>query len=108
MRSGTTAGLANTVVVLVLLAANTAAGQPSNLPCGFSPKDWCPSPAGDPCGRHRSQQECRADPACEGMRYRGESVVACMQDEHGFWINCPAVGCISRRSSGGPPRASAV
>ena len=48
---------------------------------------------------HRNAQECRADPACEGMQYKGLSMVTCQPDGHGFWINCPAVGCISRRSA---------
>jgi len=66
-----------------------AAAQPP--PCGMNPKDWCPAPAGDPCGRHRSA--CRADPACYAMPYRGESAIACILDERGFASNCPAVGC---------------
>lgn len=68
--------------------------------CGQSPSDWCPSPPGDPCGAHKNQAECRADPACEGMPYQGESVVACMPDGQGFWTNCPAVGCRTRDSLG--------
>jgi hypothetical protein len=35
--------------------------------CGLSIRDWCPSPPGDPCGRHKSERECRADPACVGI-----------------------------------------
>ena len=65
-------------------------------PCGMSPTDWCPSPPGDPCGRHANVAACRADKACKGMPYRGESVVACMDDGTGFAKNCPTVGCISR------------
>ncbi|MFO1518704.1 MAG: hypothetical protein U1F57_03420 [bacterium] len=68
---------------------------PAN-PCGISPTDWCPSPAGDSCGAHKNEKECRADPKCKGMPYRGESVEACMADGRGFWSNCPAVGCVSR------------
>ena len=30
-----------------------------------------------------------------GMRYRGESVIACILDERGFASNCPTVGCTS-------------
>jgi hypothetical protein len=30
------------------------------------------------------------------MQYRGESIVRCESDGHGFWTNCPAVGCITR------------
>jgi hypothetical protein len=82
-------------LVAGLLIASAASAQPR--PRGLSPSDWCPALPGDPCGRHRNAQECRADPACEGMRYRGESVVACISDGRGFWTNCPAVGCISRR-----------
>jgi hypothetical protein len=84
-------------LLAALLIANAADAQPP--PCGLSPSDWCPSPPGDSCGRHRNAPECRADPACEGMRYRGESAVACIADGRGFWTNCPAVGCISRRPS---------
>jgi hypothetical protein len=63
--------------------------------CGERPTDWCPAPAGDPCGRHRNAVECRADSRCYGMPYRGESVVACMLDDRGFASNCPTVGCTS-------------
>ena len=68
-----------------------AAAQP--LPCGMDSKDWCPAPAGDPCGRHRSADACRANPVCYGMPYRGESAIACILDERGFASNCPTVGC---------------
>jgi hypothetical protein len=64
-------------------------------PCGLSPNDWCPSPDGDRCGRHRTVADCRADPVCYGMPYRGESMVACILDKRGFASNCPTVGCIS-------------
>ena len=64
--------------------------------CGMGPGDWCPAPAGDPCGAHKDVASCRADPRCKGMPYRGESVVACNDDGHGFSTNCPSVGCISR------------
>jgi len=39
------------------------------------------------------------------LPYRGESVVACNPDAHGFWSNCPAVGCVSRSAPPGerPP-----
>jgi len=70
--------------------------KPTDPFCGLSPHDWCAAPAGDACGRHANQAECRADPKCRGMPYRGESVVACMPDGKGFWSNCPAVGCVSR------------
>ena len=78
----------------------TAAGQPRDVPCGISPSDWCPSPPGDRCGRHPDAAACRADPLCEGMRYRGVSMVSCIPEGQGFWRNCPAVGCISRRPQG--------
>jgi hypothetical protein len=35
--------------------------------------------------------------------------VACQPDGHGFWTNCPAVGCVSRADPPGkPPRAEVV
>ncbi|HEX7600473.1 MAG TPA: hypothetical protein VF316_02665 [Polyangiaceae bacterium] len=86
-------------------APTTTASAPSRrtapLPglsstCGVRTTDWCPSPAGDPCGGHKDVVSCRADPACKGMFYRGESAVVCMDDGHGFPSNCPTVGCISR------------
>jgi hypothetical protein len=79
----------------LLLTLPAVATEPGN-PCGIAPTDWCAPPPGDPCGRHRNEQECRADPRCKGMPYRGESVVACMSDGKGFWSNCHATGCISR------------
>src|SRR5262249_44081732 len=85
---------------LLLASLPSLAGAQSN-PCGFSPNDWCPAPADDPCGRHRTVAACRADALCYGMPYRGESVVACIRDERGFASNCPTVGCISA-----PPRPS--
>jgi hypothetical protein len=63
--------------------------------CGMSPSDWCASPPNDPCGAHMDTASCTADPACFGMPYRGESVVACIFDERGFASNCPTVGCTS-------------
>jgi len=65
--------------------------------CGMGPSDWCPAPAGDTCGRHKTASECKADKACYGMPYRGESVVACRFDERGFASNCPTVGCTSQK-----------
>ena len=78
------------------LAPGPAAAQ---TPCGMDPRDWCPAPAGDPCGRHRTVDACRADQACYGMPYSGESVVACKLDARGFASNCPTVGGTSA-----PPR----
>jgi hypothetical protein len=62
--------------------------------CGMSTQDWCPAPAGDPCGRHHNAASCRADSACTAMPYRGESVIPCVYDQRGFPTNCPVVGCI--------------
>jgi hypothetical protein len=82
-------------LVLSLSIASLATADAQPLPCGMNPKDWCAAPAGDPCGNHRNVAECRADKACYGMPYRGESVVACIVDERGFALNCPTVGCTS-------------
>jgi hypothetical protein len=89
-----------TSLSLPALAVLIAAGAPApaaaqSRPCGINPSDWCPAPAGDPCGRHRNVAACRADPACYGMPYQGESVVACQLDRRGFASNCPTVGCTS-------------
>ena len=81
------------LALLLLLLAGVATAQ--TRPCGMSPSDWCPAPPGDPCGRHHNVQECRADPACEGMQYKGLSRLTCRPDGNGFWVNCPAVGCLS-------------
>jgi hypothetical protein len=62
--------------------------------CGTSPDDWCPAPEGDPCGAHQTVAECRADPRCGGLRYRGESLLGCRRDARGFGVGCPTVGCI--------------
>jgi len=83
----------------LLVASLPSLAGAQSPPCGFSPNDWCPAAAGDPCGRHRTVATCRADPACYGLPYRGESVVACIPDDRGFASNCPTVGCISA-----PPR----
>jgi hypothetical protein len=82
------------VAILSLTIGAGAAADGGEL-CGLGPSDWCPAPAGDPCGRHLDEAACRADPVCFGMPYRGESVVACLWDERGFAPNCPAVGCTS-------------
>jgi hypothetical protein len=66
-------------------------------PCGYSPSDWCPAKPGDPCGRHHSKDDCRADMRCYGMLYRGESFAACLSDGRGFASNCPTVGCTSEK-----------
>ena len=84
-------------LVAFALGSSGGSSPPSPArPCGLSPSDWCESTAGDPCGEHRDENSCRADARCEGMKYRGESVVACVPDGKGFWRNCPAVGCVSR------------
>jgi hypothetical protein len=82
------------LIAILLLSLVAAADEPDPL-CGLSPRDWCPAPEGDPCGRHRDEAACRADAACYAMPYRGESVVPCDWDERGFASNCPAVGCSS-------------
>jgi hypothetical protein len=76
---------------MTMAAAAAAAGNP----CGMAPRDWCLAPPGDPCGRHRTVAACKADPACYGMPYHGESVIACLPDPRGFSPNCPTVGCTS-------------
>jgi hypothetical protein len=65
--------------------------------CGVGLSDWCPAPPGDPCGAHGNTAQCKADPRCYGMPYRGESVVPCLFDARGFASNCPTVGCTSTR-----------
>jgi hypothetical protein len=90
-------------IVLLAVTALVAGSQTASaerLGCGFGISDWCPAPPGDPCGRHRNVAACMADPACYGMPYRGESVVACIFDRRGFASNCPTVGCTSTP----PPR----
>src|SRR5260370_29021181 len=89
----TSLSLLGVAALLVAAAPAPAAAQPRA--CGMNPSDWCPAPAGDPCGRHRNVAACRADPACNGMRYEGESVVACQVDGRGFASNWPTVGCSS-------------
>jgi hypothetical protein len=78
---------------LLALAIAGEAGAASL--CGMSPRDWCQAPDGDICNAHRDAASCRADMRCTAMRYRGESVVACIYDARGFPTNCPVVGCIS-------------
>ena len=86
-------------LALLMAVAAPAPAAAQSRPCGINPSDWCAAPAGDPCGRHRNVAACRADPACYGMPYQGESVVACQLDRRGFASNCPTVGCTST-----PPR----
>ena len=80
------------LALLAALAPDPAIAQPP--PCGFSPNDWCSSPPADPCGRHKTAAACKADNACHGLRYRGESMEACRWDGRGFAANCPTVGCV--------------
>ncbi len=68
----------------------------SIVACGLSPQDWCESPPWDACGKHKNITDCRADRRCVGMRYRGESAIACEFDSAGFGTNCPTVGCVTR------------
>ena len=75
------------------LPADEAAGHHE---CGMSPDDWCPAPEGDPCGALHEVQACQADTRCEGMPYRGESLVACALVARCFAHNCRSVGCVSR------------
>ena len=65
--------------------------------CGYRPDDWCTTEKDGACGRHETAAACRADPACKGMEYRGESVVACNWDGNGYADNCPTVGCLDRK-----------
>lgn|SRR6516165_7331611 len=91
--------MANTVGLLVaivtLSTAGTFAADAPPPDCGLATSDWCPAPAGDRCGVHKDVASCKADPACFGMPYRGESLVACRLDSRGFASNCPTVGCSS-------------
>jgi hypothetical protein len=77
-------------------SAGTSNTASSSAFCGMGFGDWCASPPGDPCGVHKNVAECRADPKCKGMPYRGESVAGCQYDDAGYATNCPTVGCISR------------
>jgi hypothetical protein len=77
----------------VLVLAGVAVAQERE--CGFDLKDWCPAPAGDPCGRHKNAAECRGDFNCRALTYRGPTTIACIADRRGFSLNCPVVGCVS-------------
>ena len=85
---------------VVLIAAACLLPVPAfavNDNCGYSPSEWCTSEKDSPCGRHKTVDACRADRACRGMEYRGESVVACQWDGDGYATNCPTVGCLERK-----------
>jgi hypothetical protein len=85
-----------TLAFAVCVAAVCGAHAQGNL-CGLSPSDWCEGPLDDPCSGHHSTDACRADRQCFGVPYRGESLVACIDDgqRRGFARNCPTVGCSS-------------
>lgn len=78
-----------------LFAFSNCHAQPSNF-CGMGIKDWCTVPSWDFCGSHKNTQECKADSNCQGIPYRGESMIPCQYDEKGYATNCPTVGCASR------------
>jgi hypothetical protein len=84
------------IVFLLAFAAVPALGAHAQNACGMSPDDWCTKPADGPCGKHLTAQGCRNDKACIGMRYSGESVIACHWDVRGFANNCPTVGCTAK------------
>ncbi len=83
-------------IALPLLACKHAASRTSGPNCGFGTDDWCKAVGSDPCNAHTNQHECKADPKCEALPYRGESAVACRTDSRCFATNCPAIGCITR------------
>jgi hypothetical protein len=83
------------LIILFCILLQVQVAQAAN-PCGMSPGDWCTKPSDGPCGRHIDAVECRADPACSGMEYSGESAIACHWDKRGFADNCPTVGCLAR------------
>jgi hypothetical protein len=58
------------LLALVDVLAGSVPGAAQSPPCGMSPQDWCPAPAGDRCGRHRNVADCRADAPCYGMHPR--------------------------------------
>jgi hypothetical protein len=87
--------LVTTLLAVLLTVAGAAGVAAEPRRCGLNTGDWCAAPPGDPCGRHRNTAACRADPACYGMPYRGESVVPCLRGARGFASNCPTVGCTS-------------
>jgi hypothetical protein len=84
---------------LLVAVTDFAAAQ-----CGTGIDHWCPAPAGDPCGQHRNVAECKADPKCYGMPFRGVSFLPCVLDERGFGVNCPTVGCTGTPPSPVQPR----
>lgn len=83
---------------LALLACKRTSGSSgvSKASCGHRTDDWCKAVDGDPCRSHKNSGDCKADPKCEALLYRGESAVACVTDNRCFAENCPDVGCITR------------
>jgi hypothetical protein len=93
-----TAGLTTAVLAAVAILASQGVSFAQDRECGTSPNDWCPAPAGDPCGRHRNANECRNDASCNAVPFRGATKIACITDRRGFSLNCPTVGCRSSTS----------
>ncbi|HLL27174.1 MAG TPA: hypothetical protein VKT73_05940 [Xanthobacteraceae bacterium] len=89
-------------MIAATLLASTPAGF-ARSECGTGINDWCPPPPADPCGRHTNVAECKADPACYGLPYRGVSFLPCVLDARGFGVNCPTVGCTRTPPKAEPP-----
>jgi hypothetical protein len=85
-------------VLLLCLAAGACGAEPakSSNPCGLSPGDWCSAAPDDVCGKNKNLDACKRDARCQGIPYKGESVVACIDSPTGFSSNCPSVGCMSK------------
>ncbi len=89
--------LSTLLLLLVMIGTALKAESPqTSNPCGMGPSDWCPAAAGDACGKYRDLNACKNDPSCQGISYKGESVVACQDSPTGFSPNCPSVGCMSK------------
>ena len=88
------------LAALLLLAGPAVQAQQATRPCQTDASGWCPGETDDPCGRNHFAWSCKLDAMCYGVPYTGESLVACKLDERGFGINCPTVGCTSRRPGG--------
>jgi hypothetical protein len=93
-----------TAALFALALVGMVAASAQERECGFDLKDWCPAPAGDPCGRHKNAAECRGDFSCRAVTYRGPSKVACITDRRGFSLNCPVVGCVSMTPANTGPK----
>jgi hypothetical protein len=91
------AGIQRTALAVMLTIAGVGGIYAQSSWCGRSPSDWCEGSFDDPCSRHHATDACKADRQCYGVPYRGESLVACMDDgqQRGFARNCPTVGCTS-------------